>query len=123
MAHGTKIRVDIGSEKHQDTMLRGMAYYSSKNFNLLPKLPNVEEEQEIPDGTFQSLAELEVAEDTVESLRRQLTESRQETSRARQEITQARQEAAMAREDADMAREEAADARHAMAVRDKIVEV
>ena len=116
VAHGTKIRVDIGSEKHQDTMLRGVAYYSSKNFNLLPKLPSVEEEQEIPEGTFQCLAELEDNVDTVESLRRQLSESRQETS-------QARQEAARARQEAIMARQEAADARQVTAVRDKIVEV
>ena len=115
VAHGTKIRVDIGSAKHQETLLRGVTYMTSQNMNLLPKLSTIDEE-ETPEGTFQSLAELDNAEDTVESLRRQLTEAREETS-------QARHEAAVAREQVALAREEAADARQEVAVRDKIVEV
>ena len=115
VAHGTKIRVDIGSAKHQETLLRGVTYMTSQNMNLLPKLATITEE-ETPEGTFQSLAELDNAEDTVESLRRQLTEAREETS-------QARHEAAVAREQVALAREEAADARQEVAVRDKIVEV
>ena len=115
VAHGTKIRVDIGSAKHQETLLRGMTYMTSQNMNLLPKLATIEEEETL-EGTFQSLAELEASEDTVESLRRQLTEAREATS-------QARHEAAVAREQVALAREEAADARQETALRDKIVEV
>ena len=116
MAHGTKVRVNDGSAKHQDALLRGMAYMTSQNMNLLPKLPSIEEEEVIPEGTFQSLAELENTEDTVESLRQQLTESRQETSQAREEV-------AMVREELVMTREAAANARQETAVRDKVIEV
>ena len=117
VAHGTKVRINDGSAKHQDALLRGMCYLTSQNMNLLPKLPSTDEEVEVvPEGTFQCLAELEKTNDTVESLRRELTVSRHETS-------QAREEAAMVREELMMVREEAAGASQEIAVRDKIIEV
>ena len=110
VAHGTKVRINDGSAKHQDALMRGMTYLTSQNMNLLPKLPSIEEEVEVvPQGTFQCLAELEETPDTVESLRRQLTESREE--------------AAMVREELMIVREEAAGASQEIAVRDKIIEV
>ena len=115
VAHGTKVRINDGSAKHQDALLRGLTYLTSQNMNLLPKLPSIEVEV-VPEGTFQCLAELEESEDTVESLRRQLTVSRHETS-------QAREEAAMVREELVMTREAAAGASQEIAVRDKIIEV
>ena len=58
LAHGTKVKINRGTEKHIETLTRSVVYYSSRSYNLLPKIS--EEENEGDDQmTIESVPEQE----------------------------------------------------------------
>ena len=58
LAHGTRVKINRGTEKHIETLTRSVVYYSSKSYNLLPKIS--EEENEGDDQmTIESVPEQE----------------------------------------------------------------
>ena len=59
-AHGTRVRVNTGTEKHMETLLRSVVNYSSQNANLLPDFDAVAPETEA-EVTFKSVVELEAS--------------------------------------------------------------
>ena len=44
LAHGTRIKVNRGTDKHIDNLTRSVVYYSGKSYNLLPKIDEVQDE-------------------------------------------------------------------------------
>ena len=112
LAHGTRVKINRGTEKHIETLTRSVVYFTSKNNNLLPK---IDEEDEVETQmTIQSVPEQEAPEEQVPSdpvpiavytaedvasLQRQLAQAREELSvtapeeeLAREEITAEEQE-------------------------------
>ena len=55
LAHGTRVKVNR-TAKHIDTLTRSVVYYSSKSYNLLPKIDEVQDETEAQ-LTYESVPE------------------------------------------------------------------
>ena len=94
LAHGTRVKVNRGTDKHIDTLTRSVVYYSGKSYNLLPKIDEVQEDEAEAQLTYESVPEQEApaveeapsdpvpnavytAED-VGNLQKQLAEAREE---------------------------------------------
>ena len=58
LAHGTRVKVNRGTEKHINTLTRSVVYYSGKSYNLLPKINKVQDEAEAQ-LTYESVPEQE----------------------------------------------------------------
>ena len=58
LAHGTRVKVNRGTDKHIDTLTRSVVYYSGKSYNLLPKIDEVQDETEAQ-LTYESVPEQE----------------------------------------------------------------
>ena len=102
IAHGTRVKINRGTAKHIETLTRSVVHYSSKSFNLLPKIDEALNEAE-DQMTFESVPEQEApgmqqepsvpaplavytAED-VANLQRQLAEAREEVTAKEEELT------------------------------------
>ena len=57
LAHGTRVKVNR-TAKQIDTLTRSVVYYSSKSYNLLPKIDEVQDETEAQ-LTYESVPEQE----------------------------------------------------------------
>ena len=101
IAHGTRVKINRGTAKHIETLTRSVVHYSSKSFNLLPKIDEALNEAE-DQMTFESVPEQEApgmqqepsvpaplavytAED-VANLQRQLAEARDEVTAKKHEL-------------------------------------
>ena len=58
LAHGTRVKVNRGTDKHIDTLTRSVVYYSGKSYNLVPKIDEVQDETEAQ-LTYESVPEQE----------------------------------------------------------------
>ena len=59
LAHGTRVKVNRGTDKHIDTLTRSVVYYSGKSYNLLPKIDEVQEDEAEAQLTYESVPEQE----------------------------------------------------------------
>ena len=60
LAHGTRVKINRGTEKHIETLTRSVVYFTSKNNNLRPKIEEDEVETQM---TIQSVPEQEAPEE------------------------------------------------------------
>ena len=124
LAHGTRVKINRGTEKHIETLTRSVVYFTSKNNNLLQK---IDEENEVETQmTIQSVPEQEAPEDQVPSdpvpiavytaedvasLQRQLAQAREELTA--QELSVTAPEEELAREEITAEEQEPSDSEHA----------
>ena len=101
IAHGTRIKINRGTPKHVETLTRSVVYYSSKSYNLLPKIAEEEAEaqmtiESVPEQVATSPEEQQPSdpvpcavytEENVAHLQRELAQAKEKLNDQHQELS------------------------------------